>query len=362
MRRVNGERGSVTIIVALMLTTMLGVAALAIDVGALLTEQRAVQNGADAAALAIAEQCAEHAVDPIANPAPCVTAPASTYLNGNSTSSVTPTTNLVTSYGGKVGRITVIGEVDSQPMFARFLGVDGAIGVSAAATARWGPLTAVDDVFPLVVCKGALPPAGNSVRLIVDPASATPPAVCDGAPDEQSFGWITPDDPVLCTSKITLLPSIFLNVLAADQEPGSAGCQIEIEELHNDINAVGNCHATPNEPTTHCHGPGDPDDRTRVLAVYDAQAGSATARPSYSLVAFEFVGARLAGDASYFSGSWPAPCTPPADPAMIDDLQCIEGIVRNYIPPSDGPIFDPAVAALLPNIDDTTVLDIRLVD
>lgn len=358
MRRLRAERGSVTIVVALSLTALLGIAALAIDVGALLVEQRAVQNGADAAAIAIAKRCAEHAVDST-SPA-CTTAPATTYLEENSTSDVTPSTALATSYDGKVGRVTVTGSVKSQPLFARVLGRDDPVDVSAAATARWGPLTAVDDVFPLVVCKGALPAVDEAIRLVVDPASGTAPDACDGSPDEQPFGWITPDDPVTCASKITLLPSTSLDVLPADQDPASADCQTEFEELHHDIKALGNCHTTLRRGP-HCHN-GDPDERTRVLAVYDPQAGGPTARPSYSLVAIEFVGARLAGDASLLTGSWTAPCTPPGDPSMIDDIQCIEGVVRNYIPPADGPIFDPVVAALLPTIDDTTVLDIRLVD
>ncbi|MBW3605504.1 MAG: hypothetical protein KY460_11475 [Actinobacteria bacterium] len=362
MRRLSGDPGSVTIIVALSLTMLLGIAALAIDVGGLLAEQRAVQNGADAAAIAIAKQCAEHAVDPDAHPAPCTDALASTYLDENSTSPVTPSVELATSYSGKVGRVTVTGQVASPSIFARFLGVEGPVTASAAATARWGPLTAVDEVFPLVVCKGALPPVGESVRLVVDHASGADPEKCDGAPDEQPFGWITPHDPSACTSKITLLPSIYLDVLPADQDPDNAECQSVFKELHHDIRALGNCHTTPSRPYLHCHGSGDPEARTRVLAVYDAQAGSPSSRPAHSLIAFEFVGARFAGEASYFNGSWPEPCTPPEDPAAIDDMQCIEGVVQNYIPPTDGPIFDPAIAALLPNIDDTTVLDVRLVD
>jgi Flp pilus assembly protein TadG len=57
MRRVDDD-GAVTIIVAVTLIMLLGFGALAIDVGALYQERRELQNGADAAALAVAEDCA----------------------------------------------------------------------------------------------------------------------------------------------------------------------------------------------------------------------------------------------------------------------------------------------------------------
>lgn len=365
MRRLSDEQGTVAIIVALSLTTLMGMAALAIDVGAMLTEQRAVQNGADAAAIAIAKLCAEHAVDPIANPTPCAgaqaAATADTYFASNSTSPVTSTEpTLAISYEGRVGQVTVMGAVDQQPMFARVLGTDGPLTVTASSTARWGPLTAVDAVFPLVICKGALPDPGVVVTLMVDPTSPDPPDECDGAPEEPPFGWITPDDPDACTSKITLLPPTYLDIDDAANEPTNSGCVLELDELHNDIDATAVCHTTPNE-TYHCHGSADADDRIRILAVYDPTAGSTNARPSYSLVAFEFTGARLGDRLSYSSGGWSEPCAE-SDPAAIDDMQCIEGIVHDYIPPTDGPIVDPTVAALLPGIEDTSVLDVRLVD
>ena len=60
MRRVNadGERGAIAVMVALLLVPMLGFGALVVDVGALVQERRDLQNGADAAAFAVAEDCA----------------------------------------------------------------------------------------------------------------------------------------------------------------------------------------------------------------------------------------------------------------------------------------------------------------
>src|SRR4051812_31463766 len=58
MRRVNDERGAIAVIVALMMVVLLACGAIVIDAGALYQERRELQNGADAAALAIASDCA----------------------------------------------------------------------------------------------------------------------------------------------------------------------------------------------------------------------------------------------------------------------------------------------------------------
>jgi hypothetical protein len=58
--RADGERGAVAIIVALLLpVVLLGMAALTIDVGTISAERRQLQNGADAAALSAAQDCAK---------------------------------------------------------------------------------------------------------------------------------------------------------------------------------------------------------------------------------------------------------------------------------------------------------------
>lgn len=58
MRWLRGEQGAVAIVVALLAVAMFGFGALVIDIGALYSERRALQTGADASALAIAQDCA----------------------------------------------------------------------------------------------------------------------------------------------------------------------------------------------------------------------------------------------------------------------------------------------------------------
>jgi hypothetical protein len=58
MSRAADERGAVAIMAALLLTSLLGVGALVVDVGAVRLERAQLQNGVDAAALAVAKDCA----------------------------------------------------------------------------------------------------------------------------------------------------------------------------------------------------------------------------------------------------------------------------------------------------------------
>jgi len=58
MRRLRNDDGSIAIIVAIVMVVLLGMATLVVDVGRLYVERRQLQNGADAAALAVAVDCA----------------------------------------------------------------------------------------------------------------------------------------------------------------------------------------------------------------------------------------------------------------------------------------------------------------
>ncbi|WP_181905882.1 TadE/TadG family type IV pilus assembly protein [Microbacterium bovistercoris] len=58
-KRFRDERGATAVLVGILLVPLLGIAALAIDVGALYAERAQLQNGVDGAALAIAAQCAK---------------------------------------------------------------------------------------------------------------------------------------------------------------------------------------------------------------------------------------------------------------------------------------------------------------
>lgn len=74
--RRRGDDGVTMILVAVSAVALIGIGALVVDVGALVQERRTLQNGADAAALAVAADCARGACGAAA-------ATAATYANAN---------------------------------------------------------------------------------------------------------------------------------------------------------------------------------------------------------------------------------------------------------------------------------------
>jgi hypothetical protein len=137
VRSINdGERGAATIVVAIMMVALLGMAALAVDVGAMYAEKAQVQNAADAGALAIAGDCAGGACGD-------TDATATQLANSNSNdaasgvTSVTfpaPTTVRVETFARAAGS-----DADSFSLyFARLMGFD-TTEIHAVAEASWGP-------------------------------------------------------------------------------------------------------------------------------------------------------------------------------------------------------------------------------
>lgn len=59
MRRLNSERGGVAVFVAILLVVVFGMGALVIDVGQMYWERRQLQTGAEAGALALAQDCVD---------------------------------------------------------------------------------------------------------------------------------------------------------------------------------------------------------------------------------------------------------------------------------------------------------------
>lgn len=149
----DGERGAVSVIVALMLVTLLAFGAMAVDVGMLYAERTQLRNGADAAALAIAQKCAKRATDPN-----CLapTSLAAGFANGNATDGLSNIKSTVLDMTHRT--VTVIAgaqEAGHSPnevslFFARVLGMDTA-EVTAPATVNWGSPEKGTTAFPITV-------------------------------------------------------------------------------------------------------------------------------------------------------------------------------------------------------------------
>lgn len=143
MRRlIHDEDGATAVIIAIVLAAIIGVLALVADAGAIYVERRELQNGADAAALAIAEDCAR-GLSSCGSPA----ALAATFADGNASDDASNAAIIAFDPSGSVtvetttddGAGGTLVEFAFAPIFALF-GGDGEEGrtVDAQATAKWG--------------------------------------------------------------------------------------------------------------------------------------------------------------------------------------------------------------------------------
>lgn len=190
--RLSDERGGALVMVALFMVALVAMVAFAIDTGALYEERRELQNAADAAVLAIAEDCGWGI-------APCddayATSTAESYSDSNSLDDASAVGDVALDIGAQ--KITVGTQTEAsdggtilKPFFAQLVGFDGAT-VGATATAIWGHPAGMGTI-PLVVseCEWDAAP---------DPAEGPP---FDGAP------WLFylhrgqgPPDPESCTAQ-----------------------------------------------------------------------------------------------------------------------------------------------------------------
>lgn len=178
------ERGAVAVIVAIGMAVLMGFAGLAIDMGAAYSERQQLQNGADAAALAIARSCQKGA---------CVDS-ADKYVKANTLDGV--------ATGQVVGSMT--SPVTVEATYTRTNWFGGIVGVpttriSARASAAWGYVSG-GVTFPLTFSWCAFfqatggwddqgqPLSSDAVEINMIEHSCTPPAHNEVA---GGFGWLS---------------------------------------------------------------------------------------------------------------------------------------------------------------------------
>lgn len=143
------DRGATVVLVALSMVVMVGFTALAVDVGALWSDKKQLQNGADAGALAIAQSCVQGSCGDV-NTAADAFATAN-KLDGNATGTAMVSGNTVT-----------VSTTSTRALwFAPVLGIDTA-DIPAQATARWA-VQSGGQFLPLTFSKCAFVEAGGAV-------------------------------------------------------------------------------------------------------------------------------------------------------------------------------------------------------
>jgi Flp pilus assembly protein TadG len=140
-RRVRGrlaqERGAAAVLVALLLVPMLGFTAIAVDIGAVYAERARLQVAADAAALAVAQDCARGSCGDM-----LATATALVAANDADVSTAPPVLSQAPT------KVTVTGGKPTRHWFAPVIGIEST-QVSASATVAWGAPGAGTAVLPL---------------------------------------------------------------------------------------------------------------------------------------------------------------------------------------------------------------------
>lgn len=280
MRAKDDERGAVSVISALLLVALLGFTAIVVDAGMLYAEKAQLQNGADAAALAVAQKCARN----LASPACSTTSPlAGSFANANANDELSNVRSIALSKSA--GNVTVStgaqesgGESNRISLsFARILGIDSA-EVGTSASAQWGSPIAGRTVFPAAfsICQVTGQIDGGLQRLGLHGGSYAN-ASCNygpsGAPVAGGFGWLA-QDPGQCGGYIDL----------AAQEGGSAPGNSEPP----------NCTAVFNKWITELTAGRHP---TVLLPVFDrvTGTGSGAVYGLKAFAAFEVAGWKFTG-------------------------------------------------------------------
>ena len=296
-RRLDGERGATAVVFALLLVPMLGFAAIAVDIGALYAERARLQVAADAAAIAVAQDCSRgNCGDMQATAQSLISLNDPTGTAGQPVLSSDPLS------------VTVTGGAPKEHWFAPVIGHDSS-QVSATATVGWGAPSQGTAVLPLTFsyCAfekqtgGALPSTEALQKLNLTKTDGAPE--CHPASGNQipgGFGFV---------------------------ETGSGGCGTASE-------IDGTLQSDPGEsPSQGC----DPEDfasylgQTVLIPIFDEAGGTGSSGwyRVYGYAAFRLTGYSFTGQFK----SDPQPCK--------GNDRCITGYFTRFVELSDVWKSDP---------------------
>lgn len=188
-RRLSGERGASAVILALLMVPLFGFAAIAVDIGAVYAERARLQTAADAAAFAVAQDCARGACGDMQ-------ATASSMVAANDPDVTTAPPVLSTNPTS----VTVTGDKPTRHWFAPVLGIDST-QVHATATVAWGNPGAGTAVLPLTFswCEfqaqtgGGIPTGTTSRTILFTKTSETGCTGPSGLAVPGGFAYLTTD-------------------------------------------------------------------------------------------------------------------------------------------------------------------------
>ncbi|MGN0100864.1 MAG: pilus assembly protein TadG-related protein [Dietzia sp.] len=219
----NDDRGAVAVIVAILMVPLMGFAAISLDIAATHAEKQQLQIGADAAALAIAQDCARKACG-----SPRTTAQDFATSNSNSGMAVA---SVPTIPSASTGRVTVHNSAVREHWFAPVLGVDST-ALTATASAGWGGPTGGTAALPLIIslCDFNKYSVGGIPTGVEQTIVTTPAGTCSGAGGNSptivpgGFGWLETDEKKSCSTTTRIN-------MKADSEPGNTPKQCDLSTI-----------------------------------------------------------------------------------------------------------------------------------
>ncbi|WP_278235994.1 pilus assembly protein TadG-related protein [Isoptericola sp. AK164] len=140
--RATADRGASAVLVGLLAIPLFAVAALAIDIAAMHADKQILQTGADAAALAVAQDCAR-------NECTGTDATAEEMADANTPFGGEATATIVT-LDEAAGVVTVRTDSSRNHFFAPVIGQDEG-DIAASATAQWGYPTTGSGMLPYIM-------------------------------------------------------------------------------------------------------------------------------------------------------------------------------------------------------------------
>lgn len=301
--RLSEERGATAVLFALLLVPMLGFAAIAVDIGALYAERARLQVAADAAAIAVAQDCSRGSCGDM-----LATARAMVAANDGDASAAQPVLN------SDPLSVTVTGSTPVQHWFAPVIGHDSS-GVTATATVGWGGPSGGTAVMPLTFswCSFMAQTGG------IAPSTTTT--------TEQTIFLTKSAGLASCTGPSgNVVPGGF-GFLVTD--PGT--CEVT-SELGQDLDS-----STGNSPPNGC----DPEDfsawvgQTVLLPLFDefGDNGSHAWYRVYGYAAFQLTGYQFTGQ--YKVTSQHQTGTKPCGPGTNGNDRCVTGFYTRFVELSD---------------------------
>ncbi|WP_461187361.1 pilus assembly protein TadG-related protein [Arthrobacter sp. Z4-13] len=309
--RADNERGGIAVLVAILMVVLLGFAAISIDVAKLYSERAQLQNGADAAALMVAQKCAKNEADTNCS----ATSPLAAELaNQNALDSLSNVKAIALDKPGRTVQVTAGAKengttTNSVSMF--FAGVLGfpTSKVSASSSVRWGSPVEGTTPFPLAfsICQVSGMVGGGTQLLQNHSANAN--ADCPLGPAGKTvpggFGWIVQN-----SGQCGGLVNLAVNQSGSDTgNDGPSNCDAVLNKWAADISAGKTV--------------------TVLLPVYEDVSGTGSGA-SYDLLAF----ASFNVQGWAFSGADKLPLVYNSASSPDIDLQCkgnCRGIIGSFV-------------------------------